>query len=83
VTAFEQTIQLDRKMAQAYIRLAESYLALHQKEKVLQICRSGLDVTTDPYMKEQLSNLLKVAFYADRKPTRSHDVRTGRLPSES
>lgn len=83
VTAFEQAIQLDRKLTQAYIRLAESYLALHQKERALQTCKSGLDVAVDPLMKEQLSNLLKVSFYAERKPTRSKDVRSGRLPSES
>lgn len=83
VPAFEQAIQLDRKMTQAYIRLAESYLALRQKDKALQACKTGLDVVTDPYMKEQLSNLLKVSFYQDRKPTRSRDVRAGRFPSES
>ncbi|MBI2811629.1 MAG: tetratricopeptide repeat protein [Candidatus Melainabacteria bacterium] len=82
-TAYEQAIQVDRKMAQAYVRLAESYLALRQKERALQACKSGLDVVTDPYMKDQLSNLLKVSFYADRKPTRSRDVRSNRLPSES
>ncbi len=83
VTAFEQAIQLDRKMTQSYIRLAESYLALHQKDKALQTCKAGLDVVTDPYMKEQLSNLLKVSFYQDHKPTRSREVRAGHLPSES
>ncbi|MBS1954838.1 MAG: tetratricopeptide repeat protein [Cyanobacteria bacterium SZAS-4] len=82
-TAFEQAIQLDKKMTQAYIRLAESYLALHQRERALQTCKAGLDVVTDPYMKEQLSNLLKVSFYQERKPTRSRDVRVGHFPSES
>jgi len=83
VPAFEQAIQLDRKMTQAYIRLAESYLALHQKDKALQACKTGLDVVTDPYMKEQLSNLLKVSFYQDHKPTRSREVRARHFPSES
>ena len=83
VAAFEQAIQIDRKMSQAYIRLAESYLALHQKDKALQICKTGLDVVVDPYMKEQLSNLMKVSFYSERKPIRSREIRTGHFPSES
>lgn len=82
-TAFEQAVQLDPKLTQAYVRLTETYLALHQKEKAMQSCTSGLSVATDPYMKDQLSNLLKVALYQHRKQTHSNELHAGRMPSES
>lgn len=82
-TAFEQAIQLNPKLTQAYVRLTETYLALHQKEKAMQSCTSGLSVVTDPYMKDQLANLLKVAMHKEQKQTRFSELRAGRMPSES
>ncbi|MBS1955671.1 MAG: tetratricopeptide repeat protein [Cyanobacteria bacterium SZAS-4] len=82
-TAFEQAVQLNSKLTQAYVRLAETYLALHQKEKALQTCTNGLSIVTDPYIKELLSNLLKVAMYQEHKRVHQSEVRVGRMPSES
>ncbi len=82
-TAFEQAIQLNPKLTQAYVRLTETYLALHLKEKAVQSCTNGLSLVTDPYMKDQLSNLLKVAMHQERKQTRSNELRAGRMPAES
>ena len=83
VAAFEQAIQLNPKLQQAYVRLTETYLALHQKEKAMQICTSGLHVVTDTYMKEQLSNLLKVSMHQERKQIRPRELQAARLPSET
>jgi len=83
VTAFEQAIQSNPKLQQAYVRLTESYLALHQKEKAMQICTTGLNVVTDTYMKEQLSNLMKVSMHQERKQIRPRESQAARLPSES
>lgn len=83
ITAFEQSVQINQKLEQAYVRLAETYLALHMKDKAFQVCTGGLRIVTDAYMKEQLSNLSKVALHQEAKPSRSRQIRSSRLPSES
>lgn len=81
--AFEQAVQISPKLAQAYVRLTETYLALHLKDKAYQSSLAGLNVVADPYMKEQLSNLSKAAIHQESKPTRVRDLRAHRMPSES
>ncbi|HEY9731854.1 MAG TPA: tetratricopeptide repeat protein [Drouetiella sp.] len=81
--AFEQAIQLNSKIPQAYVRLTETYLALHLKEKAYQSSLVGLNVVVDPYMKEQLSNLSKAALHQEAKPIRAREVRSHRMPPES
>ncbi|MBS2002468.1 MAG: tetratricopeptide repeat protein [Cyanobacteria bacterium SZAS LIN-5] len=81
--AFEQAIQLNPKFPQAFVRLSETYIALHQKQKAAQTCTNGLNVVTDPYMKEQLSNLLKVAAYEEGRTGRTQQSRSVRMPAES
>jgi tetratricopeptide (TPR) repeat protein len=81
--AFEQAVQISPKLAQAYVRLTETYLALHLKDKAYQSSLAGLNVVGDPYMKEQLSNLSKAAIHQETKPTRVRDLRAHRMPSES
>jgi tRNA U54 and U55 pseudouridine synthase Pus10 len=65
------------------VRLTETYLALHLKDKAYQSSLAGLNVVGDPYMKEQLSNLSKAAIHQETKPTRVRDLRAHRMPSES
>lgn len=81
--AFEQAIQLNPRFAQAFVRLSETYIALHQKEKAAQTCANGLAVVTDPYMKEQLSNLLKIAAFEEGRQGRAQQSRCVRMPAES
>ncbi|HEY9679548.1 MAG TPA: tetratricopeptide repeat protein [Drouetiella sp.] len=81
--AFEQAIQLDSKYEQSYAKLAETYIALHQKDKARQVCDSGLRMVADPYRRQQLESLQRVATFQERKPVRNREGASRKLPMES
>lgn len=81
--AFEQAIVINPKLDRCYSRLAETYLAMRQPAQARRVCLNALQVVSDSFTRQQIENLMRVATFEQKPPTRSHEIRPDRMPAES
>jgi len=75
--SFEYALQKGPQLDLVYSRLAETYLAIKQCDKLKSTCTNGLSLVRDPAVRAQLEMYARLAGRPLPKPTRSQNDSRG------